>query len=620
MEILVKKTDIYKKVILWLFLGVVSSILAHFIIDYLFYDYNFEVARRVMMDTRTEVFILGAAILFIIYTLFSSLFGSSVMGAGTLLMLSWLIGTVTRYKSIYRAEPLYPNEFYMVKELPFLMKMIGLKRSLFIAIGLLFVVALLFAFYKYVIKARRKGTGSKEENIMRITGILISVGLLFYIGRFNYPNNKVKAAYNDHVHWVDYNQNKNYSDNGFVAGFLSNLKAPPMDTPENYSKTMMEDIYEKYFNIAQDTNQNRDDNQLDTNVLFVMNESFSDPFNLTGIESNKDPLNNYREIIEETISGNILAPNYGGGTATNEFEALTGFAMEPFASQITSPYIQVTTQMTNFPSVANRFNQLEYRTTAIHPHTPGFYRREDVYSNLNFDEFRHQNNMNNTEKISDTHRYISDFSAYKEIFDVMENSQEPDFIHLVTMQNHTSYAEKYDYVDFEVEGSGNPSEANAYFKDLENSDVSLRLFINQINDFDEPVLLVFWGDHLPGFYEGEVLEANEGCTLYEAPFFVYSNKIALDSEVELISPSFLRNYITEVLELKVSPYEALLTELQSHLPVVDKRLYIEEESSKSVHSRNDLSADALEVLKDYSLLMYDITTGNQYAHELEFFE
>lgn len=615
-----KKTDIYKKVILWLFLGVVSSILAHFIIDYLFYDYNFEVARRVMTDTRTEVFILGAAILFIIYTLFSSLFGSSAMGAGTLLMLSWLIGTVTRYKSIYRAEPLYPNEFYMVKELPFLMKMIGLKRSLLIALGLLFIIALLFAFYKYVIKARRKGTGSKEENIMRITGVLISVGLLFYIGRFNYPNNKVKAAYNDHVHWVDYNQNKNYSDNGFVAGFLSNLKAPPMDTPENYSKATMEDIYEKYFNIAQDTNQNRDDNQLDTNVLFVMNESFSDPFNLTGIESNKDPLNNYREIIEETISGNILAPNYGGGTATNEFEVLTGFAMEPFASQITSPYIQLTTQMTNFPSVANRFNQLEYRTTAIHPHTPGFYRREDVYSNLNFDEFRHQDNMNNTEKISDTHRYISDFSAYKEIFDVMENSQEPDFIHLVTMQNHTSYAEKYDYVDFEVEGSGNPSEANAYFKDLENSDVSLRLFINQINDFDEPVLLVFWGDHLPGFYEGEVLEANEGRTLYEAPFFVYSNKIALDSEVELISPSFLRNYITEVLELKVSPYEALLTELQSHLPVVDKRLYIEEESSKSVHSRNDLSANALEVLKDYSLLMYDITTGNQYAHELEFFE
>lgn len=600
--------------------GIISSVLAHFIIDFLFYNYNFEVARRVMFDTRTEVFVLGAAILFIIYTLLSSLFGSSILGAGTLIMLSWLIGMVTRYKSIYRAEPLYPNEFYMVKELPFLLQMIGRKRSILIIFGILFIIALLFVLYKYVIKPRQEHTTSKVKNIIRTIGVLVSVGLLFYVGRFNYPNNKVKAAYDNHVHWVDYNQSKNYSDNGFVAGFLSNLKAPPMDTPVNYTKAAVEEIHEKYFNIAQEANQHRSNDNLGTNILFVMNESFSDPFNLEGIESNKDPLPNYREIIEETIRGNAIAPNFGGGTATNEFQALTGFAMEPFASQITSPFIQLTNQMKDFPSVSHRFKDLDYRTTAIHPYTPSFYRRNDVYDNLKFDEFRHQDNMKNTEKISETHRYISDFSAYQEIFDVMEDSEEPDFIHLVTMQNHTSYEEKYDYVDFEVEGSGNAGEANAYFKDLENSDVSLRLFINQINDFDEPILLVFWGDHLPGFYTGEVLEINEERTLYEAPFFVYSNQVPLDDEDELISPAFLRNYITEVLELELTPYEALLTELQSHLPLVDKRLYIEEQNSNSVHSRDELSPESLEILEDYSLLMYDITTGKQYAHELGFFE
>lgn len=217
-----KKPHNYKKIFIWLIVGIISSVLAHFIIDFLFYNYNFEVARRVMFDTRTEVFILGAAILFIIYTLLSSLFGSSILGAGILIMLSWLIGTVTRYKNIYRAEPLYPNEFYMVKQLPFLLQMIGRKRSLLIIFGVLFIIILLFVLYKYVIKPRQKHTTSNAKNIIRTIGVLVSVGLLFYIGRFNYPNNKVKAAYNNHVHWVDYNQNKNYSDNGFVAGFLSN--------------------------------------------------------------------------------------------------------------------------------------------------------------------------------------------------------------------------------------------------------------------------------------------------------------------------------------------------------------------------------------------------------------
>src|SRR5699024_7821596 len=147
-------------------------------------------------------------------------------------------------------------------------------------------------------------------------------------------------------------------------------KAPPMNTPNKYSKSSMENIYRKYFNLSQEISRSRKNNNLDTNILFVMNESFSDPFNLLGIESNKNQLTNYREIINETVNGNVLAPNFGGGTATNEFEVLTGFLMEPFASQITSPFIQLTTQIESFPSIPKRLSNLNYKTTAIHPYTP----------------------------------------------------------------------------------------------------------------------------------------------------------------------------------------------------------------------------------------------------------
>src|SRR5699024_11476085 len=69
--------------------------------------------------------------------------------------------------------------------------------------------------------------------------------------------------------------------------------------------------------------------------------------------------------------------------------------LEPFVSQITSPFVQLTSGMTNFPSVAKKLNSFNYKTTAIHPYIPSFYRRNDVYSNLGFDEFRHQDNMKN---------------------------------------------------------------------------------------------------------------------------------------------------------------------------------------------------------------------------------
>lgn len=342
-DIPVKNFKKIKKAFVWLFVGIVGSVLSHFIIDFLYYNNNYEVARRVMLETRTEVFILGATILFVFYVLFSSMFGSTVLGVSLLLMVAWLIGMTTQYKSILRAEPLYPNEFYMVKQLPSLLQMIGTKRSILLIVVLVVVIVLLFLFYKYVIKARQQDAPSKKRNIIRIIGLVTSLGFLFYVGRFNYPNNKVKAIYSEHVHWVDYNQSKNYSDNGFIAGFLSNLKAPPMNDLENYSENLVKEIYEKYLNKAQNINQNRKNSDLDTNVLFVMNESFSDPFNLEGIESNEDPLTNYREIINETLRGNILAPNFGGGTATSEFEVLTGFAMEPFASHCFPDYITIYT-------------------------------------------------------------------------------------------------------------------------------------------------------------------------------------------------------------------------------------------------------------------------------------
>src|SRR5699024_7233909 len=161
----------------------------------------------------------------------------------------------------------------------------------------------------------------------------------------------------------------------------------------------------------------------------------------------------------------------------------------------------------------------------------------------------------NKDKVSETHRYISDQSAYKEIFEVMETSKNPDFIHLVTMQNHTSYKEKYEEVDFEVEGSGNSEEANAYFQNLENSDKALKT---------------------------------------------------------LISPAYLNNNITDILEIKITPYETLLKKLQEQLPVIDKRMYIEKDNNTLLYSRADLSTEALQVLEEYSLLMYDMTTGNQY--------
>lgn len=608
-----------REILMFLTIGIITSIFSHFVIEMYYYNHNYEHVKNLILEGRPELFLMGTIILFIIYTLITSLIGSSVMGGIILVLISWIFGIATYYKSIFRSEPLYPNELYMIREPMFLLEMVDTKTAILMIASIIITLIFLIGFYKYVIAPKQKSKKSNNQYLLRGILLLFSVGLIIYIGRFNHPGNKVKEKYNNYASWALYNQNKNYSNNGFIAGFLSNLSAPPMEKVSNYSKKSIESLYEKYNNVAKKMNKDRKNESTDTNIIFVMNESFSDPLNLEGIESNKDPLTNYREIVEESLSGSILSPSIGGGTATNEFQVLTGLSMEPFAPQLTSPFIQLTNQTESLPVITNRMRGFDFQNSAIHPYTPTFYRRNDVYKDFNFDEFRHQENMLNREQISSKHRYISDFSAYQEVFDVLEKTEKRDFIHLVTIQNHMPFANKYDVVDYEISGSGNDEEASAYFKDLENSDISLRLFINKIDSFDEPILLVFWGDHLPGFYSGEVLENNDYQKMRETPFLIYSNQMELTDQVDMISPIFLSNHVLEILNLKVTPFEALLYSLQDKMPFFDDQVYYDNFDQELKNNRESLSTEALQLLEDYSLLMYDITTGHKHAEKIGFF-
>ena len=612
-----KKKENIKKIIIWFLIGIISSLLSHYIIEILFLNYDFKHVNTQILEVRPELFLLGSIILFVIYMFFSSILGSGLLGSLLLIVTSCGFGLATKYKKVFRFETLYLNELYMIKELPFLLEVIGKRKTVMIIAILLLGFIAIFLVSKYLIRPKQNHHG-KKMYLLRLVGVLTSGALLFYIGHFNYPDNAVKNTYDDYAKWLIYNQPRSYRENGFIAGFLSNLSYIPMDEPENYSKKSIEEIYEKYTAYASKINKNRNE-ELDTNIIFVMNETFSDPLQLNGISSNKDPLLNFRDIQENSLNGKVFSPTLGGGTSTNEFQALTGLSMETYNSQITTPYVQVTSAISQYPSIVDKMNAKDYKTTAIHAYTPTFYKRNEVYTNLKFDEFRHRDNMKYTELVSARHKYISDFSAYQEVFDVIESSNNKDFIHLVTMQNHKSYAKKYKTVNYKVRGSGNEDEANAYFMDLGNSDISLRLLINKIDSFSEPVLLVFWGDHLPGFYKGDVFEDNDYQKLRETPLLVYSNNIELESEIDVISPIYLSNYVSRILNDKITPYEALLLEMENKIPVFEKGFYIERNHTVPKSSRDDLTPETLEVIEDYTLIMYDITTGKNYSKQFDFY-
>lgn len=600
-------------------ISIFSSLLSSFIIQYMYFGFDYEATRIFMFETHSEIFLIGSFVLLPISLLISALFGSSIIGSSLTILLSSLIGLTAHFKFQYRNEPLFPNELSMITEIPFLVRMISRQELMLTILALIFITFLIYILYRFF-SLKRKGVLSLKVHVAwRLVIFIVASGTLFYIGQFNRPDNKIKILYSNYTEWVTYDQNRNYSNNGFIASFLFNIGSEYMEEPEGYSLERIEVIYEKYSLIAQKINTERDNIDLSSNIIYIMNESFSDPSLIDGFSYNEDPIPYTRILMENTLSGYSLSQSYGGGTSNSEFEALTGFAIEPFASHIYSPYVEAFDIMYRVPSIVSRVNNNNFTATAIHPFNPSLYRRTSVYDTLGFDSFIHEDDMTYKEKLENS-QYISDESAYKEVIQELKSTDTNDFIHLVTMQNHMSYGYKYEDPSFSTVGATSTEEGDGYLQDLYYSDLALETFINEIDNFNEETLIVFWGDHLPSIYSEEVIEKNNTLAFRETPLFFYSNKKELSGDIGTISPVFFINHILEILNVEVTPFEALLAELETVLPGIYGGLYLERGTDNPVLSRSELNKDTLEVLNDFHLIQYDIVSGSGYSQRLDFFD
>lgn len=98
-----------------------------------------------------------------------------------------------------------------------------------------------------------------------------------------------------------------------------------------------------------------------------------------------------------------------------------------------------------------------------------------------------------------------------------------------------------------------------------------------------------------------------------------NNDFELEEDIGMRSLIYLNNYVNKTLNLDLSPFDTLLLKLEEKLPILDARLYYDTIKSEELFSRSELSEEAQELLREYSLILYDATTGNNYANELGFF-
>ena len=161
---------------------------------------------------------------------------------------------------------------------------------------------------------------------------------------------------------------------------------------------------------------------------------------------------------------------------------------------------------------------------------------------MGFETFIHEGTMTYDDKL-ENNPYISDYAAYQEILAKLQETDRADFVHLVTMQNHMPYATNYPSTAFKGSHTADDSEAANYYQGLAYSDDALKNFLDQLQDLAEDTIVVFWGDHLPGFYGDEVVAANDELTKHQTPVLIASTKKSENETLDTISPIYFMNHV-----------------------------------------------------------------------------
>jgi phosphoglycerol transferase MdoB-like AlkP superfamily enzyme len=523
-----------------------------------------------------------------------------------------VVAATSLTKHAVRDEPLYPSDLYFLWQPSFLLDMAAPWALALAALAVVVVVVGLVFVGRWLDNRRfpRVRRSADPRAWTWLLGLRVAVALaailaLFTVPRFNAPENRLRATYEAAgAEWLSWRQADNYSENGFLAGFLYNTYAGAMEEPAGYGRAAMERIASRYEMRASQRNGGRSPGALaDTNVVLLLSEAFSDPQRLDGVDLAEDPIPFVRATMAENPSGQAVGNGIGGGTANMEFEVLTGMSQTQFAPQLTTPYQMLVPAFDWLPSAAWYFADTGHGTTAVHPFLTSMYRRSAAYPRLGFDSFLGFDDLSGLSEI-ERNPFASDETTFDEALRLLTTSDQPLFMNLVTMQNHFPYNGLY---GDPIENSLRSDALGQYARGLAHADDATQKLFAELKRSQEETVVVFYGDHLPGaVYDGDVIEENFARRT-ETPFFIWSSRRDLPAtRLAATSPIYFLPLAFDAVDAPVPPYYALLLDLHAEVPNLSLSRPVDPST---------LSDRARALLHDFRLVQYDFSVGNRYVTE-----
>lgn len=545
----------------------------------------------------------------------------------SLIAIGWAIAN--KIKLLLRGEPIYPTEISEIVNWKTLLPMIGKNLVIVILIAIVVVIALdIFLELKFPIK---KHGSWKRRGIWALVSLLLFMTPL----RFNHDGGviyHINRGFDNRQKFR--NPERDIQVNGPVLNFLNYIDLQIMDQPATgYSASTIKQLNDKYSKVANKINKTRKNDLRKQTIVFNLSESFVDPNTFPTIKfesSAPNPVKFIESMKSRSSYGTMLSAGYGGGTANMEWETLTGLNMGLFKSTLT-PYVQVVPNYDFYPTIGMNF---DYKS-AVHPFIGTYYSRREDYRRFKFDKFIYAGSKY---KIIDQKKlgksgYNSDFTTYANGLNQINSRDDGQFINLISIQNHMPYNNWYPHNEYMGKISGELFNTPAvreqmatYVKGTQYTDKAVKQFIGQIDKIKKPITLVFYGDHYPSIIS-QSYTAKYPIQMHSTRYFIYSNKYAREHGAKTRLPRKANNFVSssdfiammlEQTDSKVTPYQALLTEVHKKLPAItinfkgDKGYELIGRKGQVIEPKY-LTKKQQELLADYETIQYDMTAGKAYG-------
>ena len=463
----------------------------------------------VFMFTSPLVFIINTLVIFLTLSI-ASLFRRRVFVFSIFAVIWIALGLVNGVILLKRMTPFTINDLAMLEDgVSILTNYLTTVQIVMLAAGIVLVAALFVILF---IKGPKKKTKVRIKRNLTAFIIIAAVTAGSWAGG-------IRAGIVDSFFG---NLAQGYADNGVVYSFITTWFNTGISKPKDYSEESILSIFRNGELENMDKLAEKESREDHPNIVFVQLESFVDPDLIGCIETSKTAAPYFKSLVDKCSSGYFIVPAVGAGTANTEFEAITGMSAKFFGPG-EYPYKSVLRD-TTMESIPFDLKRLGYSTHAIHNHRAVFYNRNEVFANLGFDDFDALEYMNNVEKTPKN--WAKDNVLIGEIMEALTSTDTKDYVYTISVEGHGKYPTEQLIQNPEIEVTKAPSQEQKwqyeyYVNMVHSMDNFVKNLTAELEKFDEDVVLVMYGDHLPALDMKE--EDMKSGSLYATQYVIWSN-------------------------------------------------------------------------------------------------